>query len=125
MKMEELENQRVKISDRSITCKDENGKTKGVVTGAIRFKSLQPNKQMEYFRRISESGLWCSGEMDKVYILNGKIYYLFNLRLTDFYETYLADVPGFEADTEKYIQRKNLAENAAKIGTVIPCYIQN
>lgn len=29
MKMEELENQRLKISDRSITCKDENGKTKG------------------------------------------------------------------------------------------------
>jgi hypothetical protein len=123
MRIEELKNQYVKISDRSITCKDENGKTKGIVTNAVKFGKLQPNKQIDYFKQIRAAGLWGNGESEKVYIIDGKIYYLFNLKPLEFYEKYFAGKPGFESETERYNQRKKMAEEAAKIGTVIPCYI--
>ena len=40
MRIEELKNQFVKISNRSITCKNENGKTKGIVTNATSFLKI-------------------------------------------------------------------------------------
>lgn len=123
MKIEELRNQKVKISARSITCKDENGKTKGIVTGAEKFRNLQPNRAIDYFKQIKSAGLWGNGESDNIYIYEGKIYYLFNLKPIETYEKYFSGKPGFETETERYNQRKQLAENAAKIGTVIPCYI--
>lgn len=123
MKIEELKNQYVKISDRSITCKDENGKTKGIVTNAINFLKMQPNKQFEYSGKLRASGIWGSGEANKVYIIDGKIYYLFNLKSIETYEKYFKDKPGWESETEHYNKQMKLAEEAAKIGTVIPCYI--
>lgn len=125
MKIEELKNQKVKISSRSITCKDENGKTKGVVSGAVRFKDLQPNKAINYFNQIKSAGLWGNGEIDNVYISEGKIYYFFNLRPIEVYENVFVGESGCESEKEKYIQRKQLAENASKIGIVIPVYILN
>lgn len=123
MKIEELKNQRVKLADRSITCKDRNGKTKGVVTNVTRFRALQPNKAVDYFKQIKAAGLWGSGESDRVYIIDGKIYYLFNLSPIEFYEKYYSGKSGFDDEKERYKQRKKIAEEAGEIVTVIPCYI--
>lgn len=122
MKMENLINQRVKLSPRSITCKDENGKTVGIVTGAENFRSLRPNRNMDYFHKIKSAGLWGNGESENVYIVNGKLYYLQNLKRMEFYAS-VAGKPCFERETENYKKMQQLAENVAKIGTVIPCYI--
>lgn len=123
MKIEELKNQRVKLSPRSITCKDENGKTKGVVSGAVKFEDLQPNKAIDYFHTIRDAGLWGNGESENIYVYGGKIYYLYNLKAVETYKKYFEGKPGFENEEKRYNERKQAAENAAKIGTVIPCYI--
>lgn len=123
MKIEDLKNQMVKISPRSITCKGENGKTKGIVNGVENFKNLRPNIQAEYFGKIKSAGLWGDGESKNIYYQNGKLYYLYDLKQMEMYEKYFIGKPGYEMETENYNRKKQIAENAMKIATVIPCYI--
>lgn len=123
MKIEELKNQRVKISARSLTCKDENGKTKGVVTCAENFLNLRPNLQFQYAKIVRNSGLWSAGESKNVFLIDGKLYYLFDLSPIEFYEKYYAGKSGWDNEKEKCENRKSLAESAAKYMEVIPCYI--
>lgn len=106
MRIEELKNQKVKISARSITCKDDSGKTNGIVTGVEKFGNLQPNRAIDYFKQIKSAGLWGNGESDNVYIYEGKIYYLFDLRPMETYEKYFAGKSGFESEAERYNHRK-------------------
>ena len=48
---------RVKISKNSITIKTEDGKTCGVVRNTVSLYDLQPNKQMDYHKKIKQVGL--------------------------------------------------------------------
>jgi len=47
----------IKISRNSITIKSDEGKTCGVVRNIISLYDLQPNKQMDYYRKLREIGL--------------------------------------------------------------------
>lgn len=47
----------IKISKNSITIKDENGKTCGVVRNVISLHDIQPNKQIEYYKMLKEAKL--------------------------------------------------------------------
>lgn len=47
----------VKISKNSITIKDDNGKTCGIVRNICSLYDMQPNTQFEYFKKIKQTGL--------------------------------------------------------------------
>lgn len=124
--MERIKNQRVKISPRSITIKTEDGKTAGVVRNTCKFKELQINKQMEFFKILKASGIWGSGFMDGVVFHDGKLYYLHNLKPLEVYERYFASDPAaWEEETRRYNERKAAAEKMTQYCTVIPCYIMD
>ena len=47
----------VKISKGSITIKTEDGKTCGVVRNIVSLYDMQANKQMDYYKKIKQTGL--------------------------------------------------------------------
>ena len=69
MNISELKNQRIKISPRSITCRNENGKTCGVVRDVKQFKTARPAEQMKYFKAVRECGIWGNPELSDCLIL--------------------------------------------------------
>ena len=58
MEIMDIKNQYVKLSKGSITVKDDNGKTKGLVKGLTRFLDLQANKKTDYSKLLRNSGVW-------------------------------------------------------------------
>lgn len=55
----DCENQEIKIGKTSITIKNrDTGKTKGIVKGITKFKDMQPNKQMQYFKKLKSLNIW-------------------------------------------------------------------
>lgn len=58
MKIEEIEGCRIKIGKTSITIKDENDKTRGIVQNIRKFSDLRSNIQMDYFKQLREAGVW-------------------------------------------------------------------
>lgn len=127
MEIKEIENKHIKIGKTSITViNTETGKTCGVVRNIRKFTDLQPNRQINYFGKLRNAGVWRSridGIIDCVIISDNQLYYLHNLAPINFYNKYLADHEGFEDEKTRFEERQQIAENMKKIATVIPCYI--
>lgn len=87
---------RIKISKASITIKNDEGKTCGVVRNITSLYDLQANKQMEYYRIIRNLGLHGKVSIKNCIISDGIMYVFRNIRSKLFYEKY-----GFINDDEK------------------------
>lgn len=118
MKMPEIENKTVKCSPSSITVKDENGKTRGIVRNVSRAYDLPFNRQVELQSKLKGTGIDVRSK--QVYIDDGEIIYLHNLREIAAYE-YLPHLTDCE---QKHLDElKAKAARAVALGiTVIPCY---
>ena len=130
MNIQDLENKKVKISSRSLTCKDENGKTCGVVTQAIQFINAPARDQVDYTKAVRACGIWGNKYREivqNVVICNKKLYYLNDLSNKAFLEEHTKDHPErleiFADIVEKVKEFDAIAEKAAEYMVVIPCYI--
>lgn len=96
----------IKISKCSITIKSEEGKTCGIVHDIRKFKDIQTNKQMEYFRLLKSVGAWGNRnfDIDSCIEKDGKLYAFRNMKSKIFYEKY-----GYF--TEKEIKNAEEQEN--------------
>ena len=112
MDIMELTGRTVHISRASITCiNEETGKTAGVVRGVIRYTDAPMRDQAPLFGLVRKSGLWGSGQMDRVVIAGKKLVYLDNQR------------PTYDAALDE--KRRKLAGDARAAGvTVIPCVVK-
>lgn len=120
MEIEALKGKRVKICPRSITCKDDNDKTCGVVTNVVSFLNLAPRYQCELSRKFNRQNL----DWKQIYVRNNKeLFYLLNLRKIEFYERYIKGKEGFADEENKYDKMIACAKEAEKTMMVIPCYI--
>lgn len=126
MEIKDIENKRVKISARSITVKDENDKTCGIVRNVVRFKDLPINKQFDWFKVVKECGVWGHENLlNRFLICDGKAYFLFNTKRDDTYRKFYKDKEWYRHEDYQsdLIRRKNIAEKISEYATVIPCYI--
>lgn len=129
MNIEDVKNRYIKISPRSITVKNENGKTCGVVRDIRLFKDVRPYIQMQYFQALRKAGIWgCKFRnlMQSVIISDGKCYYMHNLTPIENYKRIFESESSkfFETEKEHYKQLLNIAEEAKVNGIeVIPCYL--
>ena len=127
MYISELENKHIKIGKTSITViNTENNKTCGVVRNICKFKDLQPNKQIEYFKSLRSAGLWGCGIaeiIDAVIIAENQLYYLHNLKPIETYNKLFKGVDGWESEQRRAEERQTIAENMKQFSTVINCYI--
>lgn len=124
MKITEIANKKVKISSHSITVKNGDDKTCGVVRDVKPFKELRPADGMKYFPKLRELGVFGNSELLKCFVLcDGEPYFLHNLRPLETYEKLFKGKEGWESEERKYNERKQAAERMAEIATVIPCYV--
>lgn len=113
MEMVDIINEYVKPSKGSITVKDENGKTKGIVRGIARFKDLQSNKQIDYSKLLRNSGIWGNKKIDlnNCYIVDNAVYLIRNMNGYKYF-----------SNEEKQIYDTMYARIKSFGITVIPCY---
>lgn len=86
----------VKISKNSITIKNEDGKTCGVVRGISSLYDLQPNRQFEYYKKIKDAGLHGKISIRDCIISDGVLYVFRNIKSKLFFEKY-----GYFTDEER------------------------
>lgn len=87
---------KVKISKCSITIKDDNNKTCGVVRNITSHYDLQANKQMDYYKQLRNLGIYGKISIKDCIISDGIMYVFRNIKSKLFHERY-----GFISDEEK------------------------
>ena len=123
MEIQDIKGRRVKVGKTSITVKDEQDKTRGIVRNIRKFNDIPMNRQVEAFGMLKKIGIWGSGInglLDCVILDGNKFYFLNNTRPLVSYQKYFAGL-GCEAEEKRYNQRLQIAEEAAKYMTVIDC----
>lgn len=127
MNISDIRNKTVKISPHSITVKNEERKTCGVVKNIKPYTELRPSEGMKYFKQLRQAGIWDKPELIKNFVIcDGEPYYLYDLRPLQQYEKLLKQFKNadlFETDKKHCDERRQAAEKAAEFATVIPCYI--
>lgn len=89
-------NKKVKISRGSITIKNDNGKTSGIVRNIINLYNLQPNKQIDYYKELRKLGVWGKIDIKNCIIKDETMYIFRNMKSKLFHEKY-----GYINDNEK------------------------
>lgn len=133
MTMQDLEGKRVVISARTITVKDEQGKTRGLVRDARPFRSWTDRERFDHREAVCRSGLFSrrDGAVDRCILYSGKLYFLNDTRKLDFYAKMYAGDRGEELkrdyphEWERYQDLLTLPERVKDYMTVINCEIIN
>lgn len=120
MKMNELNGRLVKLSPASITVKnDVTGKTCGVVRSVCNFYNLPMNRQVDYYGTLRAAGIIDAGMSRYVVIDGGKIYFMYDTKHDELYESSHADILQ-----EDYDKRQELLKKIASAGIeIIHCHI--
>lgn len=108
MTMQELQGKRVKLSRSTVTAKDENGKTCGMVRNLERFTDMTPKRKFELKKAVDS--LWgnkCGLPLDRLYFDGRQGYYIFCAGY----------VPDYEM--EKYNAKMEVLEKARENGIEI------
>lgn len=103
-------NKKVKISKGSITIKNDKDKTCGVVRNICSLYDLQPNRQMDYYRKLNNIGLHGKISIRDCIVSNGTMYIFRNIKSKLYHEKY-----GYFDDYEKQkAEEKETYYNTAK-----------
>ena len=86
----------IKISKGSITIKTDDGKTCGVVRNIVSLYDLQANKQMDYYKRIKQTGLHGKISIKDCIIADGIMYVMRNIKSKLWH-----DIHGYISEEEK------------------------
>ncbi len=91
------ENDHIKLSMTSITVKDENGKTKGIVTNC-RIPKTDPRISFSIFSKLQKdlkgTGFHTTSVMSEIVINNNEMYYLHDVLLEKMVSEYLNKYKG-------------------------------
>lgn len=127
MKINDINNKKVKIGVTSITVKDDNDKTCGVVRNISRFKDLSPRMAQPLWKKLRECGLWGTKYMENVVVCDGQLCYLHNLKADKFYhdiKEILTDCEMLEDETKRFDYRQDVKNRAEANGIkVMSCYL--
>lgn len=114
----------IKIGKTSITVKKEDiPKTKGVITNCtIIAKGCSPRVTMELHQKLSKYNLRIV--FDKMVLVGGVLYYLYDLSLEDFVNQNLKYIENFGNELKHIEDEKILCEDMVKAGvTIVKCRI--
>lgn len=121
--MMDLVGKNVKIGKTSITIKDDDNKTRGIVKNMISLADAQPNKQFEFGSMLRKLGIYSVLSKKAFVIKDGTLYAIRNTK-NDEFKKKIMERNGFEYDKEVWAEQaeayKKLAENGI---SVIECRI--
>ena len=118
MTMWELNDRKIKISRQTITVKDDEGKTRGMVRGVDAFKDCRANLQHDIWKTIRRYG----ADSNKVFYAEGKWWYIHDLKWDSNFNKYFKDDANM---VKKYENQNWIRESLIESGTmeVIDCWI--
>lgn len=124
MKMQDLKKQKIIIGKTSITCKDDSGKTCGIVRNVKAWGTLSARELYDFYKAVGASGIRAAGLCGNLIVDGKQLYYLHDLKPIEFYENYIDGKIENDSEKERYNTRKQIAEKAKEYNIiVIPCYI--
>ena len=121
-KIQDCNGEIVVVSARSITIKDENDKTRGLVRNVDNFYNLAPNKQFSLARMIEQAGLSRDkyfGFCNEILIVDGELYVLVDDYSLGVEERSKAMAPEYYTPS-KHVQFWQACESCSLV-TVIQC----
>lgn len=120
MDITNINGKHIKISKNSITVKDDNNKTCGVIRNIISLYDIQPNKQCDIYHKLLNDGIRAMDYGIKdIIIKNDTIYFINNIKSKLHYDKY-----DFFDDNEKnkYMAKERMIQNIKTKGyNVIDC----
>lgn len=108
MQITEVNGHYAKLSPNTITVKDENGKTRGIVHATC-WKNLPPRESCAWFKALRDCGLWGNSRAKvatNVYMADGQLYWLYNTNADDYY---LANEAKFRDTDLRLCHEKDVA----------------
>lgn len=109
----------VKISKNSITIKNADGKTSGVVRDIVSLYDMQPNRQIEYYQKLRKAGLHGKICIKDIILCDGELYVFRNVKNKLFCEKH-----GYfsECEEKKEKEKEDVYNKAREAGfSVIEC----
>lgn len=105
MKMQDLENQKIKIGKTSVTVIGDNGKTAGIVRNVKTWATMQPRDTFDVWKRIKS--IFASGKADRLVLDGNDLYYVYNTRSENLikYKPAFADLLQGSINKEKEVER--------------------
>ena len=124
MQITDINGDYIKIGKTSITVKNENGKTRGVVTGCtVIDNTIAPRILFDLSTNFKKHGLSIMDFYGNIILKNGEMFYLHNLSLGDFLDKYAKNHDEcFEADFKKQDKQNALRDKAESIGITVINY---
>lgn len=113
--------QKIKIGKTSITIKDENNKTRGVVKNMLRLSEAPTRIVFDYWQQLKKHEIGQKIRLNKCIIWNGDMWILHNMSSKSFYEKY-----GFFSNEEKmrHEETENIYEILRAAGfNIIDCFL--
>lgn len=130
MKMQELTGCRISIGKTSITVKDENDKTRGIVRNIATWYTMGNRQQSEVWQVLKKCGLWeYSNNMRDEHILKkliadgNTLYYINDLRYIENYHKYFEGHSCCEQEQKNFQKYMEVLEHIREYMTVIDCYV--
>ena len=109
----------VRISKNSITIKNTDGKTSGVVRDIVSLYDMQPNRQFEYCQKLRKAGLYGNISIKDIIVCDGEMYVFRNIKNKLFCEMH-----GFfsECEEKKEREKEDMYNKAREAGfSVVEC----
>ena len=120
MEITKINGEEIKIGKTSITIKGDNSKTIGVIRNCtIINNSLAPRILFEISRKLKEKNINLMSLYNRLVVVDGNYYFLYNLRKNDFVEKYANKNPEiFQAEINKVKKQDELADLCVKSGMI-------
>jgi len=90
------EGYRIVVGKTSITIKDQNDKTRGVIRNINTWDNLQFNKKVDWNIKFNEMGLDIRKICKNLVFKDNKVYYLFNKRIYNMHKEWIEKLEGKE-----------------------------
>ena len=107
MKIQDLENRKIKIGKTSITVIDDNGKTAGIVRNIKAWATMQPRDTFDIWKRIKP--IFAAGKGDRLVLDGNGLYYVYNTR----FENMVKKNPDFSDLLQDSINKEKEVERLA------------
>lgn len=120
MELQKINGEEIKIGKTSITIKGDNSKTIGVIRNCtIINNSIAPRILFEISRKLKEKNIDLMSLYNRLVVVEGSYYFLYNLSKNDFVEKYASKNPEiFQADINKVKEQDELANSCVRSGMI-------
>lgn len=107
MKMQDLENQKIRIGKTSIAAIGDNGKTAGIVRDIKTWATMRPRDVFPIWKQIK--GIFAVEKCDRIILDGNTVYYVYNTRS----EKMVREKPAFAALLQEGIAKEKAVERLA------------